>query len=252
MSATHASLRDLYECSAPELDVIAEAGAEAPGGLGARLTGAGFGGCAVLLVAAGREAEAMVSTMQGLIAQIDQSSTETTKTITNRAYTLDAAVSGVLDRSAEAFASIGETLGAQARSVEQMVATARTDLDGFGAEWTRVIGQHLDVLLGAASQLKGQFSEQLQMSDQLRSSAAASSAPPVSASPAPRRPSSNSSSISAAATGRRCGPSGASPATPPSSPRRASAPGTSISADASFCTTTATAPTPPRARSSSS
>lgn len=123
---------------------------------------------------AGREAEAMVSTMQGLIAQIDQSSTETTKTITNRAYTLDAAVSGVLDRSAEAFASIGETLGAQARSVEQMVATARTDLDGFGAEWTRVIGQHLDVLLGAASQLKGEFSEQLQMSDQLRSSAAAS------------------------------------------------------------------------------
>ncbi len=59
MSATHASLRDLYECSAPELDVIAEAGAEAPGGLGARLTGAGFGGCAVLLVAAGREAEAL-------------------------------------------------------------------------------------------------------------------------------------------------------------------------------------------------
>lgn len=121
---------------------------------------------------AGREAEAMISAMQGLIAQIDQSSTETTKTIANRAYTLDAAVTGVLDRSAEAFASIGETLSAQARSVEQMVASARTELDGFGTEGTRVIGQRLDVLLGAASQLKGQFAEQLQLSDQLRLRAA--------------------------------------------------------------------------------
>jgi hypothetical protein len=120
---------------------------------------------------AGREAEAMVSTMQGLIAQIDQSSTETTKTIANRAYTLDAAVTGVLDRSAEAFASIGETLSAQARSVEQMVASARTELDGFGTEGTRVIGQRLDVLLGAASQLKSQFADQLLLSDQLRASA---------------------------------------------------------------------------------
>jgi predicted nucleic acid-binding Zn-ribbon protein len=121
---------------------------------------------------AGREAEAMVSTMQGLIAQIDQTSAETTKTIANRAYTLDAAVTGVLDRSAEAFASIGETLGAQSRSVEQMVATARAELDGFGAEGTRVIGQRLDVLLGAASQLKVQFADQMQLSDQLRQSAA--------------------------------------------------------------------------------
>ncbi len=123
---------------------------------------------------AGREAEAMVSTMQGLIAQIDQSSAETTKTIANRAYTLDAAVTGVLDRSAEAFASIGETLGAQSRSVEQMVATARAELDGFGAEGTRVIGQRLDVLLGAASQLKVQFADQMQLSDQLRERAAES------------------------------------------------------------------------------
>lgn len=120
---------------------------------------------------AGREAEAMVSAMQGLIAQIDQSSTETTKTIANRAYTLDAAVTGVLDRSAEAFASIGETLSAQARSVEQMVEGARIQLDGFGTEGTRVIGQRLDVLLGAANQLKGQFADQLQLSDQLRLSA---------------------------------------------------------------------------------
>jgi galactokinase len=50
MYASHASLRDDYEVSTPELDafVVAAAGC---GALGARLTGAGFGGCAIALVA---------------------------------------------------------------------------------------------------------------------------------------------------------------------------------------------------------
>lgn len=108
---------------------------------------------------AGREAETMIASMQTLIARIDQSSAESTKTIANRAYTLDAAVTGVLDRSAEAFQSIGETLQEQARRVEQMVATARNELDAFGADGTRVVSQRLDVLLGAANQLKQQFLE---------------------------------------------------------------------------------------------
>ncbi len=50
ISATHASLRDLYEVSVPELDCIAEAALGHPGVLGARLTGAGFGGCVVVLL----------------------------------------------------------------------------------------------------------------------------------------------------------------------------------------------------------
>lgn len=116
---------------------------------------------------AGREAEAMATSMQTLIAQIDQSSSETTKSIANRAYTLDAAVTGVLERSAQAFSSIGDTLTAQAKSVGQMVEGARTELDGFGSEGTRVIGQRLDVLLGAASQLKQQFHEQQLASERL-------------------------------------------------------------------------------------
>jgi galactokinase len=45
---SHASLRDDYEVSSPELDFIVEA-ARAAGASGARLTGAGFGGCAVVL-----------------------------------------------------------------------------------------------------------------------------------------------------------------------------------------------------------
>ncbi|GAB4490409.1 MAG: galactokinase [Anaerolineales bacterium] len=51
MNACHASLRDLYEVSCPELDVMVAAAQSLPGCYGARLTGAGFGGCTVNLVA---------------------------------------------------------------------------------------------------------------------------------------------------------------------------------------------------------
>ena len=47
----HASLRDLYEVSIPELDTMVEVAQSLPGCYGARLTGAGFGGCTVNLVA---------------------------------------------------------------------------------------------------------------------------------------------------------------------------------------------------------
>lgn len=53
MDASHASLRDFYEVSCTELDVMVELLRTQPGCYGARLTGAGFGGCAVALMDAG-------------------------------------------------------------------------------------------------------------------------------------------------------------------------------------------------------
>jgi galactokinase len=50
MYAGHASLRDLYQVSTPELDALVEIASELPGCIGARLTGAGFGGCTINLV----------------------------------------------------------------------------------------------------------------------------------------------------------------------------------------------------------
>jgi galactokinase len=50
MLASHRSLRELYEVSTPELDLLVDAAASCTGVLGARLTGAGFGGCVVALV----------------------------------------------------------------------------------------------------------------------------------------------------------------------------------------------------------
>lgn len=50
MNASHDSLRDDYEVSCDELDVMVESAREQSGCLGARMTGAGFGGCTVNLV----------------------------------------------------------------------------------------------------------------------------------------------------------------------------------------------------------
>ena len=46
---SHESCRRLYECSSPELDIVVAA-AKRAGALGARLTGAGWGGAAIVLV----------------------------------------------------------------------------------------------------------------------------------------------------------------------------------------------------------
>lgn len=51
MYASHAGLRDEYEVSCEELDVLVEAARQAPGVYGSRMMGGGFGGCTINLVA---------------------------------------------------------------------------------------------------------------------------------------------------------------------------------------------------------
>jgi galactokinase len=50
MDESHASLRDDYEVTVPQLDAMVDAAHNVPGVLGSRMTGAGFGGCTVSLV----------------------------------------------------------------------------------------------------------------------------------------------------------------------------------------------------------
>lgn len=54
MEAAHESVRDNYEVSIPEVEAMLEAAHSSPGCIGARLTGAGWGGCVVAMV---RESE---------------------------------------------------------------------------------------------------------------------------------------------------------------------------------------------------
>ncbi len=50
INQSHNSLRDHYQVSSPELDTLVQTARTIPGTLGARMTGAGFGGCTVNLV----------------------------------------------------------------------------------------------------------------------------------------------------------------------------------------------------------
>jgi galactokinase len=61
MRESHRSLRDLFEVSCLELDVMAEIAESLPGYCGGRMTGGGFGGCTVNLV---RSADAQPFTEQ--------------------------------------------------------------------------------------------------------------------------------------------------------------------------------------------
>lgn len=50
LNASHQSLKEDYDVTGIELDTLAETAQQVPGVLGARMTGAGFGGCAIALV----------------------------------------------------------------------------------------------------------------------------------------------------------------------------------------------------------
>jgi galactokinase len=53
MYESHESLRDDYQVSCPELDLLVDAARKFPGVIGARMTGGGFGGCTINLMDAG-------------------------------------------------------------------------------------------------------------------------------------------------------------------------------------------------------
>jgi galactokinase len=63
MTRSHASQRDDFACSCEQIDFLVELALKQPGCFGARLTGGGFGGCTVNLVAADR-AEAFVAAVK--------------------------------------------------------------------------------------------------------------------------------------------------------------------------------------------
>ncbi len=75
MTESHVSLRDDYEVSGPGLNALVDVALDAPGCLGARMTGGGFAGCAVALVDA-TQVDAFTSDVvarydhDGLIARV--------------------------------------------------------------------------------------------------------------------------------------------------------------------------------------
>ncbi|MCX7046156.1 MAG: galactokinase [Candidatus Sumerlaeota bacterium] len=68
MNQSHTSLRNDFEVSCPQLDIMADIAQKTPGCFGARMTGAGFGGCAVALVDKA-QVEAFVKTVHARYQQ---------------------------------------------------------------------------------------------------------------------------------------------------------------------------------------
>ena len=71
MNDSHASLRDLYEVSCAELDLLTDLARDQPGCYGARMTGAGFGGCAVALLREGDVAAFGAAVLAAYRAKVD-------------------------------------------------------------------------------------------------------------------------------------------------------------------------------------
>lgn len=64
MSESHASLRDDFQVSCPELDHVVQVAQSCDRVLGARMTGGGFGGCAIVLVQKGEPARRVVEKVE--------------------------------------------------------------------------------------------------------------------------------------------------------------------------------------------
>ena len=65
MTQSHMSLKNDYEVTGVELDSIVEYALTIPECIGARMTGAGFGGCAIALVATNRLEQFKAGVTQG-------------------------------------------------------------------------------------------------------------------------------------------------------------------------------------------
>jgi galactokinase len=65
MAKSHCSLRDDYQVSCEELDVMVELAGQVEGVYGSRMTGGGFGGCTINLVNADRVAQFKESITRG-------------------------------------------------------------------------------------------------------------------------------------------------------------------------------------------
>lgn len=68
MYSSHNSLRNLYDVSTPELDILVDLARTLPGCIGARLTGAGFGGCTVNLVVSDLSHEFITGLQEGYMS----------------------------------------------------------------------------------------------------------------------------------------------------------------------------------------
>jgi DNA repair exonuclease SbcCD ATPase subunit len=114
------------------------------------------------------QADTAIANMSSLLTSIDEASTRTTAALSKRAYALDAAVDGVLERTTAAVDGINERVTSQLEALRSSVEGAGAQLAMFGDDGARLFNQRLDMLLKTSDQLKTRFDGHAEASQQLQ------------------------------------------------------------------------------------
>ncbi|MBC7521106.1 MAG: hypothetical protein H7268_08450, partial [Sandarakinorhabdus sp.] len=109
--------------------------------------------------AAAADADTAIAEMTALLARVDEASANSTSTLAKRAYALDAAVDGVLQRTTAAVDHMREAVEGQMRGLESGVDTAGRQLTILGDDSARRFNQRLEMLLATSTSLKAHFAD---------------------------------------------------------------------------------------------
>ncbi|MFZ4688900.1 MAG: hypothetical protein ACOYLS_06660 [Polymorphobacter sp.] len=104
------------------------------------------------------EADGIIARLTGLLARIDEASSRNTAALSKRAYALDAAVDGVLERTTAAVDHMREAVEGQLRGLESGVDSAGRQLTLLGDDGARLFSERLELLVHASGQLQDRFS----------------------------------------------------------------------------------------------
>lgn len=108
---------------------------------------------------AAADADAAIAEMTALLAKIDEASARNTSALSKRAYALDAAVDGVLERTTAAVDHMREQVEGQLRGLESGVDAAGRHLTLLGDDSARLFNQRVELLLATSTALKGHLAE---------------------------------------------------------------------------------------------
>ncbi len=103
------------------------------------------------------QADTAIASMSELLARIDEASTRSTSALSKRAYALDAAVDGVLQRTVATVDHIREQVEARLEALHGGVEASGKQMAFLGDDSTRLFNQRLEALLRASEAMKGQF-----------------------------------------------------------------------------------------------
>lgn len=103
------------------------------------------------------DADAAIGAMTVLLSSIDEASARNTQTLSKRAYALDAAIDGVLERTTAAVDGIRDRVTVQLQAIHGGVDGAGKRLILFGDDSTRLLNQRIELLLRTYDSLHSQF-----------------------------------------------------------------------------------------------